>query len=99
MDREHIKLAGVGRRLTHKLNALGIKTALDLCQSDVQDIRRQFSVVLARTVSEIQGTSCLAGAITPEAFTHFYRETHDNLFAVARINMTTLSNLQYHEAG
>ena len=59
MDREHIKLAGVGRRLTHKLNALGIKTALDLCQSDVQDIRRRFSVVLARTVSELQGASCL----------------------------------------
>ena len=53
------KVWGVGRKLTRKLNALGIQTALDLCQSDVQDIRRQFSVVLARTVSELQGTSCL----------------------------------------
>lgn len=53
------KVWGVGRKLTRKLNALEVQTALDLCQSDVQDIRRQFSVVLARTVSELQGNSCL----------------------------------------
>ena len=53
------KVWGVGRKLTRKLNALGVQTALDLCQSDAQDIRRQFNVVLARTVSELQGTSCL----------------------------------------
>jgi len=53
------KVWGVGRKLTRKLNGLGIQTALDLCQSDTQDIRRQFSIVLARTVSELQGTSCL----------------------------------------
>jgi len=50
---------GVGRKLHRKLNSLGVQTALDLAQSDIQDIRRRFSVVLARTVSELQGTSCL----------------------------------------
>jgi DNA polymerase V len=50
---------GVGRKLTRKLNGLGIHTALDLCQCDVHNIRRQFNVVLARTVSELQGISCL----------------------------------------
>lgn len=50
---------GVGRKLTRKLNGLGIQTALDLCQSDVQDVRRRFGIVLAKTVSELQGTSCL----------------------------------------
>ena len=50
---------GVGRKLHRKLNGLGIQTALDLAQSDTQDIRRRFSVVLARTVSELLGTSCL----------------------------------------
>jgi len=53
------KVWGVGRKLTKKLNGLGIQTALDLCQSDTHDIRRQFSIVLARTVSELQGTPCL----------------------------------------
>ncbi len=53
------KVWGVGRKLTRKLNGLGIQTALDLCQSDIQDIRRRFSIVLARTVSELQGSSCL----------------------------------------
>jgi len=53
------KVWGVGRKLTRKLNGLGIQTALDLCQCDPQDIRRQFSVVLERTVSELQGISCL----------------------------------------
>ena len=53
------KVWGVGRQLTKKLNALGIQTALDLCESDIQDIQRRFSIVLARTVSELQGTSCL----------------------------------------
>ena len=53
------KVWGVGRKLTRKLNVFGIQTALDLCQSDVQDIKRRFSVVLARTISELQGTSCL----------------------------------------
>ena len=45
--------------MTRKLNALSVQTALDPWQSDVQDIRRQVSVVLAKTVSELQGTSCL----------------------------------------
>jgi DNA polymerase V len=53
------KVWGVGRKLTRKLNGLGIQTALDLCQSDIQDIRRRFSIVLARTVSELQGSPCL----------------------------------------
>ena len=53
------KVWGVGRKLTRKLNGLGIQTALELCQSDIQDVQRQFSIVLARTVSELQGTSCL----------------------------------------
>lgn len=53
------KVWGVGRKLTRKLNGSGIQTALDLCHSDTHDIRRRFSVVLARTVSELQGTPCL----------------------------------------
>lgn len=50
---------GVGRRLSKKLHALGIKTALELAQADITMIREQFSVVLERTVCELRGISCL----------------------------------------
>ncbi len=50
---------GVGRRLTSKLFALGIKTAYDLKQADPEYLRQQFSVVMAKTVSELNGTICI----------------------------------------
>ena len=50
---------GIGRKLTQQLEAIGIKTALDLADSDIQSMRRRFNVVLARTVTELQGVSCL----------------------------------------
>ncbi len=50
---------GVGRRLSKKLNALGIKTALDLADTHTAVIRKHFSVVLERTVRELRGESCL----------------------------------------
>lgn len=50
---------GVGRRLTEKLKARGIKTALDLADADPKSIRREFSVVLERTVRELNGVSCM----------------------------------------
>lgn len=50
---------GVGRRTTKALKALGIETALQLRDADVQDVRRRFSVVLARTVTELRGTPCI----------------------------------------
>ena len=50
---------GVGRRLTSKLLALGIKTAYDLKQADPEYLRQQFSVLMAKTVSELNGTVCI----------------------------------------
>src|SRR5690554_2212754 len=50
---------GVGRQLTKRLNAMGIKTAFDLAQTDPQLIRSQFSIVLERTVQELNGIACL----------------------------------------
>ena len=50
---------GIGRKLTQHLKALGIRTALDLAGSDVQSMRRRFNVVVARTISELQGVACL----------------------------------------
>ncbi len=50
---------GVGRRLSKRLNALGITTALDLANASPKAIRDQFSVVLERTVRELNGESCI----------------------------------------
>ncbi|KMN49749.1 DNA polymerase [Chromobacterium violaceum] len=50
---------GIGGRLTEKLGAMGITTALDLKRADPRRIKRQFSVVVERTVQELNGVSCL----------------------------------------
>lgn len=51
---------GVGRRLSKQLNAMGIITALDLARSNTAFIRKNFSVVLERTVRELAGEPCIA---------------------------------------
>ena len=51
---------GVGRRLSVRLQAMGIDTALDLANTSAKLIRQQFSVVLERTVRELNGESCIA---------------------------------------
>ncbi|MCS4269612.1 MULTISPECIES: Y-family DNA polymerase [Raoultella] len=50
---------GVGRRITKKLNMMGIKTVLQLADSDIRFIRKHFNVVLERTVRELRGDPCL----------------------------------------
>ncbi|VEB57905.1 DNA polymerase V subunit UmuC [Salmonella enterica subsp. enterica] len=50
---------GVGRRISKKLNALGIKTALDLSEQSTWILRKHFNVVLERTVRELRGEPCL----------------------------------------
>lgn len=50
---------GIGRRMSKKLDAMGIKTTLQLADTDTRFIRKHFSVVLERTVRELCGESCL----------------------------------------
>lgn len=50
---------GVGRRITKKLESMGIKTVLDLADTDIRFIRKHFNVVLERTVRELRGEPCL----------------------------------------
>lgn len=50
---------GVGRRIGKQLEAMGIRTALDLADTHIGVIRKHFSVVLERTVRELRGESCL----------------------------------------
>jgi len=51
---------GVGSRIAKKLHVLGIRTALDLALTNPAFIRKNFSVVLERTVRELNGESCIA---------------------------------------
>ncbi|HEY3574778.1 MAG TPA: Y-family DNA polymerase [Arthrobacter sp.] len=50
---------GVAGRLTKRLNAIGIHTIADLTSADPVAIRDRFSVVMMRTVLELQGTPCI----------------------------------------
>jgi DNA polymerase V len=51
---------GIGRRLTEQLNAEGIVNALQLARMDPGVARRRWSVVVERTVRELQGMRCIA---------------------------------------
>jgi DNA polymerase V len=50
---------GVGRSLAPKLNQLGIISVLDLKHADPDYIRQQFSIVLEKTVRELNGVMCI----------------------------------------
>lgn len=50
---------GIGRRISARLNELGIKTVEDLRCADPEYIRQQFSVVVERTVKELNGVPCI----------------------------------------
>ena len=57
---------GVGRRIASRLSEMGIETVEALRRSDPDWIREQFSVVLSRTVRELNGVSCLSlETVTP----------------------------------
>lgn len=58
---------GVGRKISAQLNAGGIHTVQDLATLDPATVRRHWSVVLERTVLELQGTSCMALEDAPPA--------------------------------
>ncbi|HSI28551.1 MAG: Y-family DNA polymerase [Methylophilus sp.] len=53
------KVWGIGRGLFKKMNDLDIYTAYDLKCSDATTMRKKFSVVLEKTVRELNGTTCL----------------------------------------
>jgi len=50
---------GVGRRIGERLKNMGIRTAWQLAQMDLRVIRQKFSIVLERTVRELNGESCI----------------------------------------
>lgn len=58
---------GVGRKIGTQLQAAGIHTVLDLAQLDPATVKRRWSVVLERTVRELQGTDCIVLEHEPPA--------------------------------
>ena len=58
---------GVGRRIRAQLQEAGIKTVLDLVKLDPGTVKRRWSVVLERTVRELQGTTCIGFDDQPAA--------------------------------
>lgn len=50
---------GVGRKISAQLHEGGIHTVLDLARMDPATVRRRWSVVLERTVRELQGMQCI----------------------------------------
>lgn len=50
---------GIGRRIGKRLNLMGIVNALQLSRVNPALIRKNFSIVLERTVRELNGESCI----------------------------------------
>ena len=50
---------GIGRAHSKSLPKIGINTALDLKNSNPEVMRQRYSVVMMRTVRELQGHSCI----------------------------------------
>lgn len=51
---------GIGRRISKKLNTYGITTALQLARMHPAFVRKNFTVVLERTVRELNGEACIS---------------------------------------
>ncbi|WP_122434313.1 translesion error-prone DNA polymerase V subunit UmuC [Pseudomonas viridiflava] len=50
---------GVGRKMKVHLEAMNIRTAMDLATADARTLRDRFSVVIEKTARELAGTPCL----------------------------------------
>lgn len=50
---------GIGPRLAPRLRDIGIATVRDLANADADGLQSRFSVVMARTIQELNGLSCL----------------------------------------
>ena len=82
---------GIGRRISAQLIDGGVTTVLDLVRADAATIRSKFSVVVERTVRELQGTQCVDLESVPQpkqeiactrSFGHPVTELHELAEAV-----------------
>ena len=94
---------GVGRRISAQLIADGITTALDLTRLDPAMVRTRWSVVLERTVRELQGTCCIEMDHAPSrkkaiactrSFGHYVTELSDLAEAVTEFSSRAAQKLR-----
>ena len=94
---------GVGPRIGEQLRAAGVMTALDLSRLDPASVRRRWSVVLERTVRELQGMPCieLEDAPAPKreiavtrSFGHSVRELGPLIEAVSEFSARAAEKLR-----
>jgi DNA polymerase V len=58
---------GIGRRIGEQLRTDGLKTALDVARMDPAVARRRWSLLMEKTVRELQGFACMAFEDVPPA--------------------------------
>lgn len=58
---------GVGRKHSKKLQGMGINSVFDLACTDPREMKKKFSIVMSRTVAELQGISCIEIEDTPSS--------------------------------
>ncbi|MGY6625301.1 Y-family DNA polymerase [Acinetobacter johnsonii] len=58
---------GVGRQHSKKLHAMGVHTVQDLTRTEPRNMKSLFSIVMAKTVAELQGISCIEIEHAPPA--------------------------------
>lgn len=51
---------GIGRKLSSKLQAMGIENALQLRDADPMSLRAMFGVVMEKTIRELRGEECIS---------------------------------------
>ncbi len=57
---------GIGRKISARLNTMGVSTALHLADYDRKTLRRMFNVNVERTARELAGEACFALEEGPE---------------------------------
>lgn len=74
---------GIGRQHVKKLNSMGIHSVLDLVRTNPNSMKEVFSVVIARTITELQGISCIEVEYAP--LHHHYPEGESRVHLKANI--------------
>lgn len=97
---------GVGNQLTKRLANIGVYTALDLANCPTALIRNQFSIVLERTVRELNGEACLTleeiaptkqQIICSRSFGHTVRELQQMCEAVSQYTARACEKLRQEQ--
>ena len=98
---------GIGRRISAQLIEGGVTTVLDLVRVDAATIRSKFSVVVERTVRELQGTQCVDLESVPQpkqeiactrSFGHPVTELHELAEAVTEFASRAAQKLRKQDS-